>query len=445
MASRKSEFKRPDITGRPLVMSDFSPEESEAAIKAVEGSALPGSQTTTYSGFVQNRKNAFINAATSHTRLPGEDIAGAEFYFEHANTIRDVQREHPSDVPFGIALEAAGQLSTRNKPEREKASLGQLLQGHAQGSVTFSEQLLSGIHEYDKKAVDERNRKKLVRETEKGKSPESIKLETPYQAPFDLAGKTIPFSEVEGAHIAAISSPHARSSGAQESVSGVDLTQLGRTGMHNVRAEAQDIIREQKATDPHTNPKHYGYVESHKLAVDDPNVLGEYRMRMMHLGKVARGESAGGQEMFDFYGLRDSNEGILSNEAPTAEDSWMKAVSFNKFGEIKRGGDTKLTAKQLNENSVMIGAGDTRISPLAIEHAVHHQATVDAAKGLQEDLGVSFTVPSIAVQETAWAHTRRDAGGDDAFNALTAPPKEDKKKKTPRVNPQQFEQLSLFD
>jgi hypothetical protein len=108
---------------------------------------------------------------------------------------------------------------------------------------------------------------------------------------------------------------------------------------------AQDIIREQKTTDPHSNPKHFGYVESHKLAVDDPNIRGEYDMRMSHLGKVARGEIAGGQGMFDFYGHRDSNEGVLSNEAPTAEDSWMKAVSFNMEGDVKRGGDALVKKK----------------------------------------------------------------------------------------------------
>lgn len=420
-ATRKAPARPTDITGRPIVKSDFTPREWKDAQTLVSRAAIKGSKSKTLPEFQQNRVDAFRAASgpASPTRAPGEILPGLNFYFQHSDVTTDLLKANPSNVSSDTAFEAAGQLSTRNTPAAEKATLGELLKGHAQGQVTFTPELLASIHEYDKDAVDARNKNKIERETKKGKSLESIALETPYQAPFHLAGQTHPFANLAGEHIAAISTPTARQGGAQDAVSGVNLTELGKTGMHNVRAEAHDIIREQRSTDPHSNPKHFGYVDSHKAAAAaDAAMRAESELRAMHIANVEAGKVEGEQGMFDFYGLRDSNEGILSNEesAPTAEDSWMKGGSYQP-PDLKRGGDAVVTKKSVGKNKP-IGGGDPRFTPLAIEHAVHHDATVGAAQQIQDELNLDFTVPVRMLQEVDWAHWRRQAGQDPAFNKL---------------------------
>lgn len=424
-ATRKAPARPTDITGRQIVKSDFTEREWKDAQTLVSRAAIKGSTSKTLPEFQQNRVNAFMDAASpgSPTRAPGEILPGLNFYVQHSDVVTDSMRDNPSDVSRDIAFEAAGQLSTRNRPAAEKATLGQLIRGHAQGQVTFTPELLSALHEYDKEAVDTRNANKIARAEEaarKNNTPvKKVKLDTPYQAPFHLEGQTLPFAEVAGEHIAAMSSPFARNRGAQQHVTGVDLTELGKTGMHNVRAEAQDIIREQKTTDPHTNPKHFGYVDSHKAAADaDAAMRAEYNLRAMHIANVKAGLVEKEQGMFDFYGLRDSNEGLLSDkeDAPTAEDSWMKGGSY-QHSDVKKGGDAVVTKKSVGKNKP-IGGGDPRFTPIAIEHAVHHDATVGAAQQIQNDLGLDFPVPVRMVQEVDWAHWRRQAGEDKDFNKM---------------------------
>lgn len=433
-----------DISGRQLVASDMTRSEWADAKKLVAEVAPKEAQTKSYPGFVNNRVNAFMGALAGPTRGADELFAGHGFYHEGHRDVAEVIEKHPSDLTLEKAINAAGVLSTRNTPEREKATTKELVKGHSQGRVSMTEELAEATKHYDKNA----------KEVLQGRR-------SAFQIPTELLGKDMEFKDVPGDVVAAISSPQARERGAQEHVTGVDLVQMGRTGMHQNRARAQEMLRTGADTDPHGNPKHAGYVKAHVLAT--PESQGEYDLRAMHLGKVARGEVSGGQLMFDFYGLRDSNEGILSNEAPTAEDSWMKAISYNNPPEtFKRGGDTVVTRKRVAGRPV-IGGGNTQFTPQGIEHAVHHQATVDAAKQIQSDLGVDFTVPSIMVQEGAWAHARRTANEDPAFNAsmseqesqqkfgsLSAPEQNailvarSRGTKIPRVSSSQFVHPSLF-
>lgn len=435
-----------DISGRQLVKTDMTRGEWSDAKKLVEEAAPKEAQTKSYGGFVQNRVGGFMNALTGSTRLPNEAYAGQGFYHENRQEVADTLEKNPSNLTLKNALGAAGALSTRNTPEREKATTKELLKGHSRGSVSMTEGLNEATKNYDKDASAVLEGRRAA-----------------FQIPTELLGKNMEFKDVPGEVVAAISSPYARERGSQEHVTGVDLTEMGRTGMHGNRARAQDMLRSGAKTDPHGNPKHAGYVESHALAT--PESRGEFDLRGMHLGKVARGEVAGSQGMFDFYGLRGSNEGVLSNEAPTAQDSWMKAVSYNNpQGSYKAAGETSLGKKTLVKNGVKrptIGGGNTQFTSAGIEHAVHHQATVDAAKQVQSDLGVDFTVPSIMLQEGTWADARRNSGDDPAFNAsvkaqtaqkqydaLSAPEqnasliKRDRGTKSKRVSPKQF---GLFD
>jgi hypothetical protein len=435
-----------DISGRQLVKTDMNRGEWSDAKKLVEEIAPPEAQTKSYSGFVDNRVGHFMNALSGSTRLPGESYAGQGFYHENRQEVVDTLEAHPSNLTLRNALGAAGALSTRNTPEREKATTKELIKGHSQGVVSMTEGLDEATRHYDKDA-------KAVLQGRRAA----------FQIPTELLGKDMEFKDVPGEVVAAVSSPYARERGSQDHVTGVDLTEMGRTGMHGNRARAQDMLRTGAETDPHGNPKHSGYVDSHDLAT--PESKGEFNLRAMHLGKVARGEVAGGQGMFDFYGLRDSNEDILSNEAPTAEDSWMKSASYhNPEGSFKAAGETSLGKKTLTKNGVKrptIGGGNTQFTAAGIEHAVHHQATVDASKQIQSDLDVDFTVPSIMVQEGVWADARRSSGDDPAFNAsvreqvaqkkydaLSAPEQNaslvsrDRGTKTTKINSQQF---GLFD
>jgi hypothetical protein len=74
---------------------------------------------------------------------------------------------------------------------------------------------------------------------------------------------------------------------------------------------------------------------------------------------------------------------------------------------------------------------------LGIQHSLNVEATSRAANDVQEKLGLSYTVPAMMIQEGIWAETRREAGGDAAYNAERRTTKEPKPKK-PKAQPTLF-------
>ena len=92
-----------------------------------------------------------------------------------------------------------------------------------------------------------------------------------------------------------------------------------------------------------------------------------------------------------------------------------------------------------------VAKGDTKVTAPGVEHAVLQDAVHDAAKRLQTENKLQFTVPSRMVNEASWASTRVMTGDDpnpvkkEANAAHSAALKEQKKRNSHRDS-----QMELF-
>ena len=103
-------------------------------------------------------------------------------------------------------------------------------------------------------------------------------------------------------------------------------------------------------------------------------------------------------------------------------------------------GDVSISTKQMKTKrgrQMAVGVGNKDITPAGIQHAVGAEATTRAAREIQTDLGLDFTVPSMMVQEGVWAAERRQANADAPFNARQrdAQPKKEKRQAAPKPLP----------
>ena len=414
--AKKTITRAADLDTRDVRMSDMTPAEQREAVGLVSERSMQTRQSlkkagnpnwnkavnkpVTLDSMTNTRVRGYKEAYTSPTKLPHETYAGEDFYFDHRGQIDEPMKAVGSTLPIDTVASAAGTLSVRNDPKLEKATLGAMVRGQAQGKVHFSPQFVESVKGYDATTKD----------VVSGKKPA-------YDVPSELVGTTKPMRELPGHVVAAASSKQAREAGAQAHVTGVDLDQMGKTGMHGNRSSAWDTLVSGGTLDPHKTPKQASYAQAHVSSAPNTPEHREWKLRTGHIGAVLRGEVAGSQGMFDFEGLRSSNEGVLSNEHPTAEDSWMIGVSYDQPNEVlKATGDNRVTTKGRKKSKTQIAPGDTRFNKGSIEHAVHHEATVRAAKQVQKDLDLDFTVPSLSVQEGTWANKRRSTGDDADYN-----------------------------
>lgn len=334
-----------------------------------------------------------IRAAATEYRLPNETIGGAEFYYEHRQHVDEMIRG--TDTDLSTALDAGSKLSVRTAPNQEKESLNALIQAHQSGTVHFSAALS--------------NRLNNLRNSEG---------ERIVEVPAQHLGKTMPFSEVTPKVAAALTHPDVREL-AKAHVTGVDLDGLAKTAIRGNIAAAHSVMQG-NASDPYTNPKQISYASAHIISHPGTPEHMEYRDRARKIGEVLR--TGGYQESFDFYGLRSSNEGSLSNEASTPSDLWERRISYDQPGAaFTTSSDANYVTKKTRVTSTgktqKVGDRDARIKGIGIEHAVHQEAVHRAAKKLQADLGLDFTVPATLVQETDWAGSRRREGQDPQYSA----------------------------
>ena len=144
--------------------------------------------------------------------------------------------------------------------------------------------------------------------------------------------------------------------------------------------------------------------------------------------------------MLDYYGLRHSNEGNLSNISTTVEDSWMHSLNVGHPDPkiSKAGGDIAPNVKTAMINGMKVSAHrSAEVKPSTIYHAFGNEATNTAAKKLQEKYNLDYTVPSMLVQETAWRGARAAAGKDPELNKKLRESAEPKPKRTKK--PKQME------
>lgn len=374
------------------------------------------SKPLTMDSMVSARKHAFGQALAGDVRQEHEDYAGQEFYFKHRGELNEVAEA--TNLPMDRIAGATARLSVQTKPESEKQSLRALSMAHAHGHLTFTPDVVSAL-------------------TSSGA-----------EVSQDLHNKKVPFRDLPSGIVQHVTNPQIRTR-IQPQAHGVDITNLAKSSMRANIRQAHEVLQGQ-GLNPIKNPKLFSYAHNHDIAVPGSAEHREYQMRASHVGKAARGEVAGGQGMFDFYGLRDSNEGVLSNRLQTPNDSWMIANEAQQPQAVRKvAGDITMQTKTgttKRGRKLEVGTGDATVQPEGIQHAIGNEATHRAAKEVQQDLGLDFTVPSMMVQEGVWASERRNVGGDAGVKKAS---KTDVKRqqaasnKEATLNPDR--QLSLFD
>lgn len=395
------------------------PEQVKKGERYAKASEKLVAKPMTMDSMVSARKNAFGQALAGDVRQPEEDYAGQGFYFKHRGELDDIASI--TNLPVSHIAGATARLSVQTKPESEKASLRALSMAHAHGTMNFTPDVVNALRSSGAKVSE------------------------------DLHGKKVPFRDLPAEVVQHVTNPKIRAR-LQPHAHGVDIDNLAKSSMRANIKQAHEVLQGQ-GLDPIKNPKLFSYAHNHDIAVPNSAEQKEYEMRGAHVGKAKRGEIAGGQEMFDFYGLRDSNEGVLSNRLPTPNDSWMLANEYDQpQGVRKVAGDVNLSAKSgktKRGREISVGMDDATISAAGLQHSLGNEVTHRVAKETQEELNLGFTVPAMMVQEGTWAAERRNAGGDTDVKVSKREKKDAEKaqekaaKQEATLNPNR--QLDLFD
>lgn len=303
-------------------------------------------------------KRAALDVDKGGVRLPGHDknLVGEQWYFDHHEPVR-------------AEAHASAALSNQETPEAETASLSALRDG--KDSVV------------------------------------------------QVHGKQFTLSSMPGSEVAKIAKGRSRIK--PETVSGtpVDWDGIAKVSKDKNVAHAHEILNgRDPGMDPLSDPKRNAYAETKHAARPGTPEHMEYQLRAADVASTYRGDRMKGQTSLDITGLKHSNEGILSNKADTAQDSWIYTNSYGKGADAKAMGDQAFSKKVTKDKGVVSSNRD--VGPASIMHAVNSHATQKAAEKIQKDLGMESTVPSTLVQETAWEVERRSTPKSTRFRKSTA-------------------------
>jgi hypothetical protein len=82
-------------------------------------------------------------AAQPEFTMPGEHLAGGEFYYQHGGAIRTAAKA--ADRIEDVAISSASRMSPRTTPTAERKTVVALGKAHGRGSVTFNDQVLNHL------------------------------------------------------------------------------------------------------------------------------------------------------------------------------------------------------------------------------------------------------------------------------------------------------------
>jgi hypothetical protein len=374
----------------------------------------------------------------------GGDLGGADWYFGHHNLIREAGRQHGFSSHEAIAATTA--LSPLNAPESERPAGAAAMKLTAEPhTVTISKEL----HQATKAPI-----KRM------GKSWQGQGLGEVPPLPKEHVGQEVKVQDLHPVHVAAIGSVTAKmrnkgkpvESSAPEAFTAMGATRLSDEVARSIGHLRGDIPHEDVIS-PHGGPKVWSYKESTKAAVPGSAEHGEFATRMHHF---IHGDPH--QGVMDLWGLRHSDQGILSPEHHTAEDTWMQSIStrqtpLNVPGSRGRGvsvakmagSDPKLSAadamRKSSPTSEAAVADDPRLTGTGIAHALNNKATRMAANKVKIQMGhETANMPAVAVQAMSWTEQRRQADKDPEYKI--AQMSADHRKQV--GNSRQFRQQSLF-
>jgi hypothetical protein len=374
-------------------------------------------KNVTVASAAANRTKMVESAARSETtRHAHESVPGAGWYFEHHAAIDNAAKAHGFDTSRAITASAV--MSPQNSPENERAAASALMAAHSGGKVFMSPALHSHL------------------------TSQGIPVASAHR------DRMVSAHELHPEALAELSNAEIRDSVEHH---GFDLKDVSRGGTKTNISKAVRVLRgevsEHEAIDPHSSPKVFSYRDNIRDSRPNTDVHQEYLMRAADLGSKIRGENIHGQQMFDYHGLRNSTEGVLSPTRHTAEDTWMNSISHGQKNMVVPGTTTNVmktsgTVLGYSTSKTFEGESahpDARIKAPAVQHAVNNAATIRSAAQLGKKYGVDGAVPAILSQEVPWTEARRAGEKDPQFKRDVA----GATKKAPRVG-QQFKQLGLF-
>lgn len=325
----------------------------------------------TLQGAAGARTNLFNQA---ESRAADESLTrprGYGWYFEHRAELERTAKASGFDTQRVVSASAV--MSPSNSPDNEKAAIDALARLHSENP-----ELKFGRKAQRKLGVGESAR---VRDL------------TPEQ-------------------VAGIGDPKIRK---HIDAGGHDLQQVARGGTRGNTRSAVEILRGDKTIDDILSPTSAAKVRSYEHNIQSAHpggVQDEYMARYEDRRNPA-------QERLDLFGMKDSQEGILSSTGHTAEDTWMNAISSRQ--ELKppagtRSSPAKIHFSQTDEYGLRKRSStgeraevDPSVSGGALRHAFNNKATQMAAR--------AAGLPSVAMQEVAWTEARIQAGKDPLYAA----------------------------
>lgn len=320
-----------------------------------------------------------------------ENLPGAGWYFDHHRDLAKSAREHGYETSHAVTASAV--MSPQNSPSNEKAAVNALMAAHSAGKVKITDHVADWMESSGHDMSAHRGQTVHARDM----SPESL---------ADLSSSDIR-DHVE--------------------VDGFNLKDVSRGGTKENISKAVRVLRghvsESEAISPHSSPKVHSYRDNIRDAVPDTNDHHEYMMRAADLGSKIRGENMVGQQMLDYYGLRDSKSGMLSPSRSTAEDTWMNSISHGQKNTVVPGtttnvmkaAGTTLGYTTRKKHDGISAHPDPRVKASAVQHAVNNEATIRAAKTLGDKYGTDGNVPAVLTQEVPWTNARRAGEKDPEF------------------------------
>lgn len=349
---------------------------------------------------------------------PSAQPISAGWYINHARDIHEIADRHGIDRERLYA--ASGAMSPQNSPDNEKKALAAIASAetanHGVTATTITGAKALGIE-----------------------LPSHIKSNKDFQK-LHADQRTRQFKDLTPAQIRA---GLGRGEMREHVDTKVDIEGIAAGGTGLTRGI--DILRGNLGVDdflsegPSGGPKVASYVENIRNAGrSNANEKSEYFRRMSNAvegGKPYFEQPTlfGEQWEKDPYGKASSTEGILNPQGPTAEDTWMKAISARQpkeFEQIPIGKESGRVGKFVGSDPHLQNLSAKDIYPTVIGHpnpssetiihAMNNAATTraagmltDRARNVGRDVGAG--VPNMGVQETSWSEYRIQAGKDPAY------------------------------
>ena len=351
--------------------------------------------------------NRVTLARAGSQRALSEGVAsGSEWYFEHHAKLAAVA--HDTGIHKDRVIAASASMSPQNSPDQEYAAVHALAHAHSdsRASVTV-------------------------------RPGAAAALNNPDLAEYE--GKSMHPSRFTPETLASLSEPGAR---AHVDTQGLDLEEVSKGGVKSQVAKAIGVLRgdiaPESAINPRTSPKVWSYHQNIREAVPGSPEHMEFKARMHNVTTQIPG-----QQRLDITGMKDTTTGILSPTGPSAEDSWMHAISTGQpLAAVKVPGRTGRASTQSPAKFVVGEGGGVNEKALSnritrrdkagneishrpivkgattsgLEHAWSNKATIMAAETMGAPHGEHM--PVVGMQTLAWHEGRRQAGRDADYEAM---------------------------